>query len=98
MVKPRPQWLRLVSANWKTIATFIIPLVLLPLPLLDDTAKSNCAYMVAVMALFWMLDLLPMAVVSLIPVALCPLMGIMSTDNISMQYMKGSIMLFMGGT
>ena len=49
------------------------------------------------MALFWMLELLPLAVTSVLPVAMAPMLGILSTDEVSMIYMKGSNMFFVGG-
>ncbi len=49
------------------------------------------------MALYWMLDLIPMAVTALIPVAAVPLLGLMSTNDISKAYFPGTNMLFLGG-
>ena len=63
-------------------------------PFADD--ESKCGAMVALMALYWMLDLIPMAATALIPVALCPLMALMGTNDISMAYFKATNMLFLG--
>ncbi|HXH19558.1 MAG TPA: hypothetical protein VNJ07_10800, partial [Chitinophagales bacterium] len=49
------------------------------------------------MALWWILESVPMAVTSLLPVFLFPLAGIMSTDKIAPFYMNDVLMLFMGG-
>ena len=44
-----------------------------------------------------MLELLPLPVTALIPVAVFPLLGIMSTNEVSMCYMKDTCMLYLGG-
>jgi sodium-dependent dicarboxylate transporter 2/3/5 len=44
-----------------------------------------------------MLELLPLPVTSLIPVAVFPLLGIMPTEDVSMCYMKETCMLYLGG-
>ena len=49
------------------------------------------------MALYWMLELLPLAVTSVLPVAMAPMLGILGTGEVSMIYMKGSNMFFVGG-
>ena len=86
-----------LGANWRLIAFFATPLLLLPLPILDPTDRGRCAFMVLLMCVYWLLEVLPLAVTGLIPVALCPIMGIMGTNNVSMLYMKGTCMLFVGG-
>lgn len=40
------------------------------------------------MALFWTLEVLPIAATALMPVALFPLLGLMSTEEVSKNYMK----------
>ena len=44
-----------------------------------------------------MFELLPLPVTALIPVAVFPLLGIMSTNDVSMCYMKDTCMLYLGG-
>lgn len=48
------------------------------------------------MALYWMLDLLPLGITALIPVAVFPLLGIMGTSAVSQLYMKSTCMLVLG--
>ena len=52
----------------------------------DQAAK--CGYVLLLMAVFWMTEALPIAVTSLLPLVLFPLMGIMKSIDVSMQYMK----------
>ena len=71
------------------LLTFWRPLVLVLAPALfslvflhaeeDDEAAVKCAYVLLVMATFWMTEVLPVAITALIPVAAFPLMGVMST-------------------
>ena len=56
----------------------------------------RCAYVLLLMSVYWVFEALPLAVTSLIPVALLPLLGIMSTGDVTVNYMKGTSMLFVG--
>lgn len=87
------RFLDFLSTYWKTLLIVGIPLALLPLPLVAGTDPAKCGYVILLMALYWMCDLLPLAITSLIPVALFPMMGIMDTGSTSMQYMKSTCML-----
>ncbi|OXA47481.1 hypothetical protein Fcan01_17628 [Folsomia candida] len=49
------------------------------------------------MALFWVLEALPIPITSLLPVALFPLLGLQSTSQVVGNYMKESGMMFLGG-
>ena len=86
-----------ISVYWKTYLLILVPLLLLPLPLVIGDTESRCAYVGLVMAIYWVFELLPLAVTALLPVAMFPLMGIMSTKAITMYYMKDTCMLFIGG-
>ncbi len=91
------KWTLFFRANWKFLCTLAVPVLLLPVPLSWPGTEANYAYMILLMALFWVLELLPLAVTALFPVVLCPLLGIMGTGDISMAYMKGTCMLYLGG-
>ena len=82
---------------WRTYFLVLVPLLLLPLPLVIGDNVSKCAYVLLLMAIYWVFELLPLAVTALLPVAMFPLMGIMSTKEITMFYMKDTCMLFIGG-
>ncbi len=75
----------------------MIPVLVLPLPLVVPGDEAKCGAMALIMALYWMLDLLPLAVTALLPVALAPPLAILGTNDVSMLYMRGTCMLFLGG-
>ncbi|EZA59521.1 Protein I'm not dead yet, partial [Ooceraea biroi] len=59
--------------------------------------EVRCAYVVLMMAGYWVTDAFPMAVTSLIPVVMFPALGILSTADTCACYMNDTIMVFIGG-
>jgi sodium-dependent dicarboxylate transporter 2/3/5 len=51
----------------------------------------------AVVALWWIFEVLPLAITALLPLVTYPLLGIMSTKAIAPIYMSSVLMLFVGG-
>ncbi|XP_076805133.1 solute carrier family 13 member 2-like isoform X2 [Clavelina lepadiformis] len=49
------------------------------------------------MAIYWTTEACPLAVTSLLPVVLFPILGIQTADKVSMSYMRQLNFLFMGG-
>ncbi|TNF31583.1 MAG: SLC13/DASS family transporter [Deltaproteobacteria bacterium] len=49
------------------------------------------------MAVYWIFDVLPIAVTSLLPIALFPLLGVASPKVVGAAYGKPTVFLFMGG-
>ncbi|XP_022237546.1 solute carrier family 13 member 5-like isoform X4 [Limulus polyphemus] len=86
-----------VAALWNPIIFFLAPLVLLLIPLLVHTKEAKCAYMMIVMALFWMTEPVPLAVTSLVPIVFSPLMGVASTKIVCEAYANKTLMMFVGG-
>jgi len=62
-----------------------------------DENVSRMAGITVWMALWWILESVPIAVTSLLPVFLFPIAGLMSTDKIAPFYMNDVLMLFIGG-
>ncbi|KOB78519.1 putative na+/dicarboxylate na+/tricarboxylate and phosphate transporter [Operophtera brumata] len=64
----------------------------------DDTKNAfRCMYVVLIMAVYWVLELLPLPVTSMLPIVLFPTMGILDSDKTCAAYMKETNMMFMGG-
>ncbi|CAH1107530.1 unnamed protein product, partial [Psylliodes chrysocephalus] len=89
--------LQAVKIYWKTIFIVIYPLVLLPVFLNNNTSAFRCLYVVLLMAGYWVFEVLPLPVTSLIPMVLFPLMGILDSDKTSLCYLKETNMMFVGG-
>ncbi|KAL5016144.1 hypothetical protein ScPMuIL_005733 [Solemya velum] len=62
-----------------------------------SNVQTRCGYTVVVMAILWLTESLPIPVTSLIPVFLLPMLGVMTTKEISDSYLKDTTMLFLGG-
>ncbi|CAG7818537.1 unnamed protein product [Allacma fusca] len=83
--------------NWKTYFAILWPLALLPIKIIGDSVTANCAYAVAILAGFWMTEAIPIPITSLLPMFLYPIMGIQTPDVLAREYLKDSILIFVGG-
>ncbi|XP_018547329.1 solute carrier family 13 member 2 [Lates calcarifer] len=90
-------WLRWLWYHRNYFIIVITPLVFLPLPLRYPSSEARCGYAIILMALYWCTECMPLAVTALLPVVLFPMMGIMSAGEVSIEYLKDSNMLFIGG-
>ncbi|XP_052233654.1 Na(+)/citrate cotransporter-like isoform X2 [Dreissena polymorpha] len=83
--------------QWKNLLIIILlPIVLLPIPVLGKSSVSKCAYAVIIIGVYWVLEVMPIAVTSLIPVFLFPLLGIMPSADVCKNYANDTLMLFFG--
>ncbi len=65
-----------------------------------DASKPQMTNMLAVallMSIWWIFEVVPLAVTALLPIVLFPLMGIMSGSKVSNVYVNHIIFLFLGG-
>ncbi|KAG7212210.1 hypothetical protein KM043_012546 [Ampulex compressa] len=82
---------------WKIIFAILWAVILLPFLLCYNSPEVRCAYVVLLMAGYWIAECFPMAITSLIPVVLFPTFGILSTAETCACYMNDTIMVFLGG-
>ncbi|XP_068456624.1 solute carrier family 13 member 2 [Clinocottus analis] len=92
-----PRWLMWLWYHRNYLIIVVTPLALLPLPLIIPTSEARCGYVIILMALYWCTECMPLAVTALLPVVLFPMMGIMKAGEVSIEYLKDSNMLFIGG-
>lgn len=63
----------------------------------DNPLVSRTLAVALLMAVWWITEVVPLAVTSLLPVALFPLLGIMDGKDVSATYFNHVIFLFIGG-
>ncbi|PAA69294.1 hypothetical protein BOX15_Mlig023269g1 [Macrostomum lignano] len=84
--------------RWRSLLIFVLtPLVLLPLPLVLQSPEAYVAYMILLMAVYWVTEALPIGVTALIPVVLVPAFKILPSKDLCPAYFEDSNMLFIGG-
>lgn len=86
------QWLKIISGPALGIATWAIFQQVQPEPMV-----SAMGLVTMWMAVWWIVEAVPLAVTSLLPVFLFPILGIMSTSAVAPVYMNEVLMLFIGG-
>ncbi|KAI2811081.1 hypothetical protein BLOT_002252 [Blomia tropicalis] len=97
VVSEKFPYLYILRQSWTFLFSLIIPIIFAPLLFDYDNKPYLCLYVLIVMALFWTFEPINLYMTSLLPVALFPLFGIATTDETCFNYMKGTIMMFLGG-
>ncbi len=90
------------TAQWRKVLFYIAPVLGLYIAFITrlevDNPKVSATLGVAVwMALWWVSEVVPLAITSLLPVVLFPLLGIMNGKAVSSTYFNHVIFLFIGG-
>ncbi|VDK85690.1 unnamed protein product [Litomosoides sigmodontis] len=98
----QPQSTSVISVVWKMrtyLTLALTPIILLPIlfsfPQSQNEAK--CGYCIGIMAIYWVMEVLPLAVTALLPMVLYPLLGLMASKDVAQMYLPDISFLFIGG-
>lgn len=97
---PIPKWKTILKLIFKWVPLFSGPIIAFPF-LFDilypgHISVSRTAAVTILVAIYWFFEPIPMAITSLFPVLLFPLLGVVSADEISSAYFNDLIFLFIG--
>ena len=59
--------------------------------------EARCAYCILIMAVYWVTEVVNLAVTALLPLVLFPLLGVLGSKQVSTPYFKDTNVLFLGG-
>ena len=59
--------------------------------------EAACGYCIILMAIYWVTEVVHLAVTSFLPLILFPLFGIMAAGDVSKAYFSDTLWLFVGG-
>jgi len=97
---------------WRAWISVLAPIILIAIPLSytkqdtdgkEDEKKPSiekalwCAYCILVCAVYWVFECAPLAITSMIPVVILPLAGVLGTNEVCMNYLTGTNMMFLAG-
>ncbi|XP_053317893.1 solute carrier family 13 member 1 [Spea bombifrons] len=91
--------MRILTYIWmyrRLLLIILTPLCLLPVPLIIQTKEAECAYVLFVVAIFWLSEALPLSVTAFIPALMFPLFGILPSKTIASTYFKDFHLLLTG--
>ncbi|ESO97808.1 hypothetical protein LOTGIDRAFT_104288 [Lottia gigantea] len=92
-----PSFFRQIWTIRHILVVLFTPIIFLPFPLAVDYPEARCAYVIIIMAVYWTTEAIPIAVTSLLPIVLFPIMGVLTAKQTSGAYMNDTSMLFFGG-
>ncbi|VDP22040.1 unnamed protein product [Soboliphyme baturini] len=90
-------WKKTLQEYKEKIIIVVTPLLLLPLLFHPGTPESKCLFVVLLMAIYWLFEVLPLAVTALMPIALYPMLGVLPADQTCKSYMPDVNFLSFGG-
>ncbi|XP_046890295.1 solute carrier family 13 member 1 [Hypomesus transpacificus] len=88
-----------LKVTWRYRSLLIIlltPSLLLPLPLVIGTKVADCAFVLMLMAIYWLTEALPLSATAMLPALLFPLFGILKSNEVAKVYFKDFHLLLIG--
>ncbi|XP_068578835.1 solute carrier family 13 member 1-like [Cebidichthys violaceus] len=83
--------------NYGGVALIVLtPLLLLPLPHVIGTKEAECAFVLLLMATYWVTEVIPLSVTAMLPAILFPMFGIMKSTDVAKEYFKDFHLLLVG--
>ncbi|CAF2002846.1 unnamed protein product [Rotaria magnacalcarata] len=86
-------WIRL---RWRLITLILIPLIFLPLPIIINLPQAKCGYIVIIISVYWIFEIIPLPVTSLLPLVLFPMAGVLKAETVAPLYFTDITALFFG--
>lgn len=87
--------LRFITIYWRSLVVILWPILLCPILIINNATAYKCLYVVLIMAMYWVTEALPLPITAFIPVFLFPMMGIMSTSDVTTCYLNDTTMMFL---
>ncbi|CAD5220776.1 unnamed protein product [Bursaphelenchus okinawaensis] len=94
--KGEPMGFRRLRSLRQQIKVVLAPVVFAFIPLIWPRKEAYAAYVVCIMAYYWVSQALPIAVTAMIPILAYPLFGVTNARHISTVYFSDSNVLFFG--
>ncbi|XP_037938715.1 protein I'm not dead yet-like [Teleopsis dalmanni] len=84
--------------HWRGMLMILIPLAFSPIVLFNlGNDALLCLYIVCVIGIFWITEVIPLHITSIIPAFLLPMVGLLDSYTVCAQYFKDPLVMFLGG-
>ncbi|CAG9530178.1 unnamed protein product [Cercopithifilaria johnstoni] len=98
----QPESTSTLSVMWKMrtyLALALTPIILLPIlfSFPQNQKEAKCGYCIGIMVIYWVMEVLPLAVTALLPMVLYPIFGLMASNDVAQMYLPDISFLFIGG-
>ncbi|CAD5218760.1 unnamed protein product [Bursaphelenchus okinawaensis] len=87
----------LLLKNLKKPMVIVLAPILFSVLLQYHRKDYDCAYVVAVMAAYWVLEVMPLPITALMPLFMFPLLGVIPAKAVAKEYLNDTNFLFIGG-
>lgn len=70
----------------------LIPLIISIIPFALQSSEANGAFVIILLSVYWIFECIPMAITSVLPVCLFPMLGIIKSQDVAPFYFQDSVM------